>query len=728
MDLLQQIRGLKIKIRDVHTDDSIKRLADELLADLKPGRTTFGNKAEQAAYDQRCQQIVAKAEHDRQEQSRVEEEAWAEARRVEADKMQIDSVKLEDGDEGTALEDDFDEAPGRDYLFMGTNDDTGEPAYMHVYHYLGLGWQKRIDALYDQVPMEIPAHMIDTPHPWQLKDAQQAHFACESEFRAFRCGDAMGLGKTLLGVLAMWLVKDEPGMSLVVAPKAVCGQWVETFNNAFETGHEMRALWLRDSRMSARELYAQGLDVIVVTYEFLEANMRGKRDLQQSVAEYVKRGKPPIPVRPTTALHSDFWKEYALPFKRLVLDEGHRASRPHTARHQAAVAIYRKATIILSGTLSHNKWHDFAGYFAFVKSHPLLSEGDFRKLIYETDYDGRVYLDNERMRMLQRFLQPFLIARPSSLIELKELTRKQVSFKLMPEEEENVSEYMADYAKHLAMKQNQQGKHAAFGLLVKAQLASLHPLFATALAALHDRDPEDDEEDDDNGSGYFDEAAERVQSRIPREEWLKMVEDCQTLRESSGRLDVLLRLYDWLRKKHPEKKIVIFSQYLRFQDIVARAFKKYNGIDAFRFDGTVTERHRRRVRQMYRECGPQTPLLMTCGAGSVGLNITEASIVIQLEPWWNGNNENQAIARVYRQGQTAEVIALLLVAQNSGIDHTIINTRDKKTRQIEELMEPLVRDIDEGPADIKLMKIPMSLYDFPQPPPAPNETPSDCPS
>lgn len=82
--------------------------------------------------------------------------------------------------------------------------------------------------------MQKPSHMFDEPHEWQLKGAAQAHYACESQFRGFLCGDGMGLGKTLLGVLTMWMVKDEPGLSLVIAPKAVCSQWEETINHAFE--------------------------------------------------------------------------------------------------------------------------------------------------------------------------------------------------------------------------------------------------------------------------------------------------------------------------------------------------------------------------------------------------------------------------------------------------------------------------------------------------------------
>ena len=48
-------------------------------------------------------------------------------------------------------------------------------------------------------------------------------------------------------------------------------------------------------------------------------------------------------------------------------------------------------------------------------------------------------------------------------------------------------------------------------------------------------------------------------------------------------------------------------------------------------------------------------LLITAGAGSVGLNITAALIVIQTEVWWNTNTEIQALCRVFRQGQTEDV-------------------------------------------------------------------------
>lgn len=492
-------------------------------------------------------------------------------------------------------------------------------------------------------------------------------------------------------------------------------------------GYEMRAFWLQDPRMTAHELYAGGYDVIVVSYEFLEANMRDKRDLPAIIESYLRNDrKGEAPTRPNSAIHSDFWRQIGLPFKRVLLDEGQKVNKHHTARHIAAKNIHCKAYIILSGTLMHNKWHDISGMLDFVQSHPFTDHAKFMHAFSDRDYTGRLYLPASKMVMLQRFLQPFLISRPASLIQLKELTRRRVPFRLNEGEESQIDQLMADYQQAVAASKASGKKSridgidfdvAGFGILVRAQLASLHPLFAKAMVDTetndHDYDPNKVEPDDE----YQAAAMQTEQRRVTREEWLAMIEECATLREDSGRLDTLLKLYRWLRKDYPQKKMVIFSQYLRFQDIVAHAFLRYLDIEVLRFDGTTTEERRKKVRLEFQSCDPAIPLLMTSGAGSVGLNITEASIVIQLEPWWNGNNEGQTISRAYRQGQEDDVIALVLLATNSLIDTTIMKTRDTKTMLIADVMRPLVRDHTQGPEDIQLHKVPNAhpyKFEFPE--------------
>ncbi len=58
-------------------------------------------------------------------------------------------------------------------------------------------------------------------------------------------------------------------------------------------------------------------------------------------------------------------------------------------------------------------------------------------------------------------------------------------------------------------------------------------------------------------------------------------------------------------------------------------------------------------------------LLMTLKTGGVGLNLTKASYVFHLEPWWNPAVENQATDRVHRLGQSKNVTVYRMIMRES---------------------------------------------------------------
>jgi len=69
--------------------------------------------------------------------------------------------------------------------------------------------------------------------------------------------------------------------------------------------------------------------------------------------------------------------------------------------------------------------------------------------------------------------------------------------------------------------------------------------------------------------------------------------------------------------------------------------------------------------------------LISLKAGGYGLNLTEASIVVHFDPWWNPAVEAQATDRAYRMGQTESVSVIKLVSQNS-IDEKVLQLQESK--------------------------------------------------
>ena len=86
------------------------------------------------------------------------------------------------------------------------------------------------------------------PHDYQLDAAAKIHFSCKGPFRGILLGGSMGLGKILTACLAMWLARDEPGICVVVCPKAICPDWQSAINNLFSEVNSKNGVTERLSR------------------------------------------------------------------------------------------------------------------------------------------------------------------------------------------------------------------------------------------------------------------------------------------------------------------------------------------------------------------------------------------------------------------------------------------------------------------------------------------------
>lgn len=69
----------------------------------------------------------------------------------------------------------------------------------------------------------------------------------------------------------------------------------------------------------------------------------------------------------------------------------------------------------------------------------------------------------------------------------------------------------------------------------------------------------------------------------------------------------------------------------------------------------------------------------------VGLNLTMASKVIMIDPWWNSASEQQAFCRVFRIGQKEETFMSRLCVKDT-VDERLVEMQERKEAEIEAIM------------------------------------------
>ena len=127
----------------------------------------------------------------------------------------------------------------------------------------------------------------------------------------------------------------------------------------------------------------------------------------------------------------------------------------------------------------------------------------------------------------------------------------------------------------------------------------------------------------------------------------------------SAKVDVLVeRLHELVSGG---RRALVFSQFTRFLGKI-RTRLAAEGLTCCYLDGQTLGRQQ--VVQAF-QAGAAPVFLISLKAGGTGLNLTQADHCFLLDPWWNPAIEAQAIARIYRIGQTQEVNVCRLIARNT---------------------------------------------------------------
>jgi superfamily II DNA or RNA helicase len=109
-------------------------------------------------------------------------------------------------------------------------------------------------------------------------------------------------------------------------------------------------------------------------------------------------------------------------------------------------------------------------------------------------------------------------------------------------------------------------------------------------------------------------------------------------------------------------KILIFSQFTRHLKLIEGFFRDQE-IPTYYLDGQTTDRGA--VVQAFKSHAGACPFFISLKAGGTGLNLSEATYVFLLDPWWNPAVENQAIDRCHRIGQQQPVTIYRFITRDS---------------------------------------------------------------
>jgi SNF2 family DNA or RNA helicase len=141
------------------------------------------------------------------------------------------------------------------------------------------------------------------------------------------------------------------------------------------------------------------------------------------------------------------------------------------------------------------------------------------------------------------------------------------------------------------------------------------------------------------------------------------------------------------------RKAIVFSQWVGTIKRLANALGQFGPLE---YHGQIPASRRDSVIRQFREDRSAHVLLMSYGAGAVGLNLQFANYVFLFDRWWNPAVEDQAINRAHRIGATGPTTVTRFLVLD-----TIEERIDRVLQEKRELFETIFSGA-EGPGKLGL--------------------------
>ncbi|OJD22311.1 hypothetical protein ACJ73_06344 [Blastomyces percursus] len=155
---------------------------------------------------------------------------------------------------------------------------------------------------------------------------------------------------------------------------------------------------------------------------------------------------------------------------------------------------------------------------------------------------------------------------------------------------------------------------------------------------------------------------------------------------TSAKIEKTMEILHDIQSRIPEgddkpEKTIIFSQFTSLLDLLQVPIER-QGWGYCRYDGSMQPSERNEAVLEFSDNKDRTIMLISLKAGNSGLNLTAASQVIILDPFWNPYIEEQAVDRAHRIGQSRPVMVHRIFVEGT-VEDRILELQDRKRALVE---------------------------------------------
>ncbi|XP_019856085.1 PREDICTED: DNA repair and recombination protein RAD54-like isoform X1 [Amphimedon queenslandica] len=448
--------------------------------------------------------------------------------------------------------------------------------------------------------------------------------------------DEMGLGKTLQCITLMWtLLKQSPkgtptiDKAIIVTPSSLVKNWYNEIGK-----------WL-----SGR------LSVITI-------DSGTKEEIDRKLGQYItQHGRVVSPVLiisyETFRLHAPVLHSGSTGL--IICDEGHRLKNCENQTYTALTQLKTQCRVLLSGTPIQNDLLEYFSLLHFVNTGILGTTSEFRRHFEGPILRGRdasatdkaVQLGQERLQELSSIVNKCIIRRTASILThyLPVKYELIICCQLTSVQCLLYDKLLESSSTKLILEEKNKKQSSSLAAVTALKKLCNHPSLINI--------------------GEFDEPVHYSSSKsIQPEHSGGCGQLLIVINSPSGKMLVLDYLLA-VTKATTNDKIVLVSNYTQtldlFEDLCR--LRKYQFV---RLDGSMSIKKRSKIVDKFNDpMSSDYIFMLSSKAGGCGLNLIGANRLIMFDPDWNPANDDQAMARVWRDGQKKQVFIYRLLSTGS---------------------------------------------------------------